>query len=174
MQHDVADDMHAAERRRLRNGPLHRAAGGSDRESFDGAPESACGIVAREAGVRVDVADDVHGIGCRAEPEHLRVEADRDVDVIFAGEKEQCVARCAEFAVLLDGVDLVDLSLDCADGMEGSKTQNVGAEVRLRRRRLSERRCAFAVRAATRAGTDATIATSDATASSSSGSHVIL
>ena len=132
MEHDVAEDVHAAEGHGLRDGPLHRAVRRSDGEAFDAAPEGAGGVVAREAGVGVDVADDVNGIGRGAEAEHLRVEADRNVDVVFAGQEEQCVARGTEFAVLLDGVDLVDLGLDFGRGHGGIEEQNVGAEVGMR------------------------------------------
>ena len=88
-------------------------------------------LLCGQAGVGVDVAGDVDGVGRSAEAEDLRVEADGDVDVIVAGEKEERVALGAEFAVLLDGVDLVDLLLDCAEGMDGFEDENVGAEVRL-------------------------------------------
>ena len=96
---------------RLRDGPLHGAACRGDGEAFDSAPESAGGVVARQAGVGVDVAGDVHSIGRGAEADHLCVEADGNVEVIFAGEKEDGVALGAELAVLLDGVDGVDLLL---------------------------------------------------------------
>ncbi len=92
MKNDVADHVHATEGYSLRDGPLHGAARRCDRKSFSGAPECAGGIVAREAGVGVDVADDVDGVGCRAEAEHLRVEADGNIDVVLAGEEEQRVA----------------------------------------------------------------------------------
>ena len=105
---------------------------GVHRKAFDTTPESAGGVVARQAGVRVDVADDVDGIGRGAEAEHLCVEADRNVDVVFAGQEEQCVSGCTEFAVLLDGIDLVDLSLDVCGGHRGIEEQNVGAEVGMR------------------------------------------
>ena len=129
VQNDVAEHVHAAEGHGLRDGPLHRAAGGRDGKAFDGAPEGAGGVVAREAGVGVDVAGDVDGVGCGAEAEHLGVEADGDVDVVFAGQEEQRVASRAEFAVLLDRVDLVDLRLDVGGRHGGIEEENVGAEV---------------------------------------------
>ncbi len=89
---------------------------GRDGETFDSAPEGAGGVVARQAGVGVDVAGDVDGVWSCAEAEHLGVETDGDVDVILAGKEEQSVACRAELAVLLDGVDLVDLSLDVGGG----------------------------------------------------------
>ncbi len=111
---------------------MHRAVFRRDGEAFDSTPEGAGCIVARQAGVRVDVADDVDGIGRGAEAEHLCVEADRNVDVVFAGQEEQCVASGAEFTVLLDGIDLVDLSLDVCGGHGGIEEQNVGAKVGMR------------------------------------------
>ena len=57
----------------------------------------------------MDVASDVHGVGRGAEAKDLGVEADGDVDVIVAREKEDGVAFGAELVVLLRGVDLVDL-----------------------------------------------------------------
>ena len=70
--------------------------------------------------------------GVAPRPSTCGVETDRDVDVIFAGQEEQSVTRGAEFAVLLDGVDLVDLGLDVGGGHGGIEEQNVGAEVGLR------------------------------------------
>ena len=83
-----------------------------------------------EAGVGVDVADDVNGVGCGAEAQHLRVKAHRHVDVVFAGQKKQRIARGAEFAVLLNRVNLVDLLLDLGRGHGGIEDQYVGAEIR--------------------------------------------
>ncbi len=57
--------------------------------------------------------------GVRAEADDLGIEADGDVDVVFAGQEEQGVAGGAEFAVLLDRVDLVDLGLDGSGGHGG-------------------------------------------------------
>ena len=53
--------------------------------------------------------------------------------MIFAGQKEQRVAGGAELAVLLDGVDLVDLRLDFSGRHGGTEEQNVGTEVWARR-----------------------------------------
>ena len=68
--------------------------------------------------------------GVAPRPMHLGVEADGDVDVVFAGEEEQGVARGAELAVLLDGVDLVDLGLHGGGGHGGIEDENVGAQFR--------------------------------------------
>ena len=132
MEHDVAADMHAAEQNGLGNGPLHRAAGGRHRESLGGSPEGAGGVVVGEACVGMHVADDVHGVRCRAEADHLRVEANGDVDVVFAGKEQECVACCAKFAVLLDGVDLVDLLLNCGRGHGRFEDKRVRSQIGLR------------------------------------------
>ena len=116
MENDVAQNVHAAEGHGLRDGPLHSSFGWGYGKTFDAAPEGACGVVARQARVRVDVAGDVDGVGRGAEAEHLRVEADWHIYVIFAGQEEQGVAGRAEFAVLLDCVDLVDLRLNIRGG----------------------------------------------------------
>ena len=115
-------------------------AGGRDGEALDGAPEGAGGVVVRQAGVGVDVAGDVDGIGCGSEADDFGVEADRYVDVIFAGKEEKGVARRTELAVLLNGVDLVDLCLDIGGGHGGIEDKGVGTEIRLCRR-PGGRRC---------------------------------
>ena len=51
--------------------------------------------------------------------------------MIFAGKEEEGVTRGAELAVLLDGVDLVDLGLDIGGGHGGIEDEDVGAEVAL-------------------------------------------
>ena len=67
--------------------------------------------------------------GDGAEADDFGVEADRDVDVVVAGKKEQGVALGAELVVLLDGVDLVDLRLNVGGGHGGTEDQYVGTEV---------------------------------------------
>ena len=106
---------------------------GVTEEALGSAPEGAGGVVVRQAGVGVDVAGDVNCVGRGAEAEHLGVKTDGDIYVVFAGQEEQRIARGAEFAVLLDGVDLVDLLLDFSGGHGGIEEQNVGAEVWARR-----------------------------------------
>ena len=106
-----------------------RCAGRSDREALGGAPEGAGGVVFGQAGVGVDVAGDVHSVGRGAEAEHLGVEADRHVDVVFAGQEKERIARGAELAVLLDGVDLVDLGLDGGRWHGWIEDEDIGAEV---------------------------------------------
>ena len=78
----------------------------------------------------MNLAHDVDGLGNIAQAEDLRVEADRDVDVIFARKEKQRIAPGAEFAVLLHGVDFVDLLLDLRRGHGGIEDENIGAEVR--------------------------------------------
>jgi len=77
----------------------------------------------------VDVAGDVDGVWRCAEADDFSVEADGDVDFVFAGEEEEGVAFGAELIVLLDLVDLVDLGLDFGGGCGGGEEQDVGAEV---------------------------------------------
>ena len=131
VEHQVAKHVHAAEGYGLRDGPLHSAAGRRNREPFGGAPERASGVIAGQAGVRVDVAGNVNGIGRGPDADHFRVEADGHVHVVLAGEEEQCVARRAEFAVLLNGVDLVDLPLDFGNRHQGIEDEDVWPEIRL-------------------------------------------
>ena len=107
-----------------------RPAGGRDGEAFNAAPEGAGGVVARQAGVGMDVAGDVNGVRRSApRPSDLRVETDGDVDFVVAGQEQEGKARRAEFTVLLDGVDLVDLMLDGGGGHGGTEDEDVGAEV---------------------------------------------
>ena len=83
----------------------------------------------------MDVAGDVNGVRRCAEAHDFGVETDGDVDFVFAGQEEQRKTGGAEFAVLLDGVDLVDLLLDCGRGHGRREEKDVRAEVgRLRRR----------------------------------------
>ena len=63
IEDDVSLNVHAAEGRGLRDGPLHGAAGGSDGEVFGGAPEGGGGVVVACGGVGVDVAGDMDGVG---------------------------------------------------------------------------------------------------------------
>lgn len=130
MEHEIADDVHAAEGHGLRDGPLHGPAGGRDSKSFHSAPEGAGRVVVRKTGVGVHIADDVHCLGNVSQAHDLRVEADRDIVVIFAGKEEERVALGAEFAVLLRGVDFVDLRLNPGSGHGRRKNENVGPEVR--------------------------------------------
>src|SRR5579863_7985849 len=60
---------------------------------------------------------------------HLRVKADGHVDVVLTGQKEQGVAGSAKLAVLLDGINLIDLRLDCFGRHRRVKDQYVGAKV---------------------------------------------
>ena len=134
MQDEAAIDVQAAHGNGLGDGPLHGAgdfaAEGSNGEVFDAAPEGAGGVVVGKAGVGVDVAGDVGGVGCCAEAGYFGVEADGDVDVVVAGEEEEGVALGAELVVLLDGVDAVDLGLDFRGGCGGREDADVGTEVR--------------------------------------------
>ncbi len=59
----------------------------------------------------------------------MGVKADGDIDFVFAGQEEQREAGGAEFAVLLNGVDLVDLLLDGGRGHGRREEKDVGAEV---------------------------------------------
>ena len=129
MKHQIAEDVHAAERHGLRDGPLHCASGGRNRESFHSAPERAGCVVAGQGGVRVYVADDVDRLGHVAQADDFGIETHGYIDVVFAGKEEQRVARGAKLAVLLDGIDLVDLLLNLRRGHAGIEDQNVGAEV---------------------------------------------
>ena len=131
MKNDVADHMHPAERHSLGDGPLHGAVGGCDGEALNRAPERAGSVVAREAGIRVDVADDVDSVGCRAEADDFCVEADGDVDVVLARQEEQSVTGRTELTVLLNRVDLVNLGLDVGRGHRGLEEQHVGPEIRM-------------------------------------------
>src|SRR5258708_32310171 len=80
----------------------------------------------------MNIAGDVNGIWSCAQAQDLRVETHRDVDVVLAGKKEQCVARGAELAVLLDGVDLVDLFLNGGRGHRRIEQEHVGSKIGLR------------------------------------------
>ncbi len=129
MENEIARDMHAAEKDGLRNSPLHFTAGGRDGEALHAAPEGAGGVVAREAGVGVDVAGDVDRVRRCAKADDLRVKADGDVEFVFAGQEEDGVALGAEFAVLLDGVDGVNLALHVGGGHGGREDEDVGTEI---------------------------------------------
>jgi hypothetical protein len=102
---------------------------GRDGEAFGGAPEGAGSVVARQAGVGVDVAGDVDTVWRSAEANDLSVEAHRDVDMVIAGQEEEGVALGAELAMLLDGVDGVDPLLDGGRGHGWIEDEDVGAEV---------------------------------------------
>ncbi len=89
----------------------------------------------------MNVAGDVDGIGRSAKTEDLRVETNRNVDVIVTGQEEHGVARRAEFTVLLNRVDLVDLLLNGSGGHGWIEDKYVGTEVgSLRSRRETSRR----------------------------------
>src|ERR1700722_4570106 len=75
------------------------------------------------------VAGDVDGVRSGAEAHNLCVETNGHVDVIAARQEEQGVARRAEFAVLLNRVDLVDLLLNSSGGHRGIEDEYVGTEV---------------------------------------------
>ena len=77
----------------------------------------------------MDVAGDVGVVGRCAEAEDLGVEADGDVEVVVAGEKEDGVAVGAELVVLLRGVDAVDGGLRFGVWGGGREEEDVGAEV---------------------------------------------
>src|ERR1700722_1995185 len=62
MKHNIAADMHAPKRYSLRDCPLHTAASGRDGKAFRRSPEGGSGIVVGFAGIRMDVADNVHGV----------------------------------------------------------------------------------------------------------------
>ena len=129
MEDDVAPDVHTAEGDRLRHGPEHLAAGRGDRESPDGLPEGGRGVVVAGSRLGADVAGDVRRIGRGSEAQDFSVEADGNVDLIFAGEKEEGVALAAELVVLLDGVDLVDLGPNLGRRGRGREDGDVRAEV---------------------------------------------
>ncbi len=86
-------------------------------------------LLLRADSVDVDVAGEVRGVGCGAEAGDFGVEADGDVEVVVAGEKEEGVALGAELVVLLDGVDAIDLGLHGRCGRGGREDGDVGAEV---------------------------------------------
>jgi len=119
----------------LRDGPFHGVAccpaGGGDGEALGSAPEGAGGVVAGQAGVGVDVSGDVDGVWRGSKANDFSVEADWDVDVIIAGKKEQGVACGTELAVLLNGIDLVDLGLNLRCGHGGIEDEGVRTEVLL-------------------------------------------
>ena len=64
--------------------------------------------------------------GVAPRPRTCGVEADGNVDLVFAGEEEEGVALAAELIVLLDGVHLVDLGLDLRCGSRGEKISTLG------------------------------------------------
>ena len=79
VEHQVATHMHAPERDRLRDCPLHRATRRLYREPFRLSPESRSRIVVLMIGIRMHVARNLRCIGRRTEPHHLCVEAYRNV-----------------------------------------------------------------------------------------------
>src|ERR1700742_2315108 len=77
------------------------------------------------------MAGEVNGIGSGAEADRLGVEADGEIDVVVAGEKEEGVAAAAELGVFLLGVDLVDLGLHLGGWCGRREEEDVGTEERL-------------------------------------------
>ncbi len=135
IKHHAAEDVHAAERRGLGDGPLHGSfrlsAGGPHGESFRSAPESAGRVVAGQAGIGVDVASDVDSIGRCAQADDFGVEADGDIYFVFAGEEEKGIALRAKLIVLLHCVDCVYPGLYIGRGHGWIENQNVGTPVGL-------------------------------------------
>ena len=129
VQDEITANVHAAKRHRLRDGPLHCAVCWRYRKALDAAPEGAGGVVAGKAGIGVHIAGDVYGIGSCAEPHDLGVEADGHIEVIFAGQKENCVTFRSELIMLLHLVDLIDLLLHFWRGHRWVEDEHVGPEV---------------------------------------------
>jgi len=79
----------------------------------------------------MNVARDVNVVGRSAQSDCLRVEADRNIDVIVAGQKQKCIALRAELVVPLDGIDLIDLPLDVGRRHRRTEDGDIRAEVGL-------------------------------------------
>ena len=78
----------------------------------------------------VHVAFDAHGFGRRAEADDLRVKPDGNIHVIASRQKQEGVALGAELAVLLRGVNRVNLLLHLGSGRLWSKDQYIWPKVR--------------------------------------------
>ena len=131
VQNDGAANMHASKRRGLRDCPSHRTAGRVDGDTFGAAPECCGGVVVIFAGIRMQVAIDFDVVGRGAKPHYLRVETNRDIDLVLAGKEKQGIALRAKLVSPLNGVDLVNLLLHRGYRHCRSEDQNIRPEIRL-------------------------------------------
>src|ERR1017187_181283 len=81
------------------------------------------------------MARDMDAVGRGPQSQDLRVVPNRDIHVVGARQKQQGVARGAEFAIPLDAVDLVDLVLDGRRRHGRVEEEDVGPKVGLGSRR---------------------------------------
>ncbi len=132
VEDQVASHVHAPQRHRLRDGPLHRAARRLYREPFRSSPERRRRVVVLMIRICVHVACNSRCVRRRAQPHHLGVESDRNVNRIASGRKQQRIALRAKLVVPLRRIHRIDLLLDRLRCHRRIENQNIGSELRLR------------------------------------------
>ena len=76
----------------------------------------------------MDIAGDAHVVRCHAKAEHLRVEPNWDVKLVFARHEQNRIPAGNKLGVLLDRVDAIDCQLHLSGRSMGVEHENAGAE----------------------------------------------